>query len=334
MNPSTDNLTLGKGIAYFNRLNPATGLHEGERDLGNAPSLTFNVALEVLEHFSSRGGLKAKDKKIVSQVTPKITFTLDEPSVENMAMLLMTDPVTQVQAADDNLSKALTGVKTDLYNDLGKFKIGIKALAYDTGSGAFTVGKTLTGATSGATATIVQVIGNATAGTLYLQNVVGTFEDGEILEDDAITPGTALSNGPVATLTTAVCAFKTATPTVFLVPTVDYTLDSSTGRIMFKSTGSVVSGDDVTVKFAALAYTYAKIEGIKNTQMEGIFRFVSDNPVGKNKHLIVWRLSLTPNGDTAFIGDDWSTLSFEGEVLKDQENHPESPYLDIYMDAV
>ena len=32
------------------------------------------------------------------------------------------------------------------------------------------------------------------------------------------------------------------------------------------------------------------------------------------------------------IGEDWSTLSFVGEVLKDDTNHPTSPYLNVIMD--
>jgi hypothetical protein len=29
------------------------------------------------------------------------------------------------------------------------------------------------------------------------------------------------------------------------------------------------------------------------------------------------------------IGDDWSTLGFVGEILKDEVGHPTSPYMDF-----
>jgi len=58
---------------------------------------------------------------------------------------------------------------------------------------------------------------------------------------------------------------------------------------------------------------------------------VSDNPAGTQQELEIWRCSLTPTGDTAMIGDDWSTLGFVGEVLKDATNHPNSPYMNIIM---
>jgi len=31
------------------------------------------------------------------------------------------------------------------------------------------------------------------------------------------------------------------------------------------------------------------------------------------------------------IGDDWSTLGFTGEILKDEIGHPDSPYMNILM---
>ena len=52
--PNTENFTLGKGILYFDKLNQVSGLYEGERDLGNAPEVSFSIDLEKLPHYSSR----------------------------------------------------------------------------------------------------------------------------------------------------------------------------------------------------------------------------------------------------------------------------------------
>ncbi|RKZ95306.1 MAG: hypothetical protein DRQ46_08655, partial [Gammaproteobacteria bacterium] len=90
VSPNTDNYTLGKGVVYFNRKTDA-GAFTGERDLGNAPAFSFNIALEKLEHFSSRGGLKAKDKEIISQITPGCSLTLDEVTAENLALLTLAE---------------------------------------------------------------------------------------------------------------------------------------------------------------------------------------------------------------------------------------------------
>lgn len=56
-------------------------------------------------------------------------------------------------------------------------------LSYDTGSGRqAAVGEYVYGATSGAVGKVLAVTGNTTSGTLTLTNVVGLFEDNELLE--------------------------------------------------------------------------------------------------------------------------------------------------------
>lgn len=66
-------------------------------------------------------------------------------------------------------------------------------LAYDSQTGNFTVGSTLTGGTSGATATIYADTDIGATGTLTLSNVSGRFEDNEIITDAAT--GSATANG-------------------------------------------------------------------------------------------------------------------------------------------
>ena len=66
-------------------------------------------------------------------------------------------------------------------------------IAYDGGTGAFTVGQVVTGLTSGSTGTITAKTGTVAVGTLTLSGVTGTFQDNETL-DDPVT-GVALANG-------------------------------------------------------------------------------------------------------------------------------------------
>lgn len=56
-----------------------------------------------------------------------------------------------------------------------------RTLKYDGGTALFAGGETVTGGTSGATATVVSVAGIAASGTLTLSEVVGAFTDGEAL---------------------------------------------------------------------------------------------------------------------------------------------------------
>jgi len=256
--PSTDNYTLGKGVVYFNRKDNTTGLYTGERDLGNAPAFSFNIAIEKLDHYSSRGGLKAKDKEIVSQMTPSLSFTLDEINADNLALLTMADieTVSQVGATvTDEAHVAYLGKRIELdYR-------GISAVTITNASNA----------------------------------------------DTPLVSGT------------------------------DFTIDTSLkddliGRILIlEGATNVDDGDNIEVSYTYATTSYTRIKAFAQTQVEGFLRFVSDNPAGTDQELKAWRCSLTPSGDTAMIGDDWSTLGFAGEILKDAVNHPDSPYFDLIM---
>lgn len=66
-------------------------------------------------------------------------------------------------------------------------------LRFDTQTGAFTAGLTLTGGTSAATGVIDQIVDNGTTGYLILSSVVGSFDDNEIVTDSST--GSAAANG-------------------------------------------------------------------------------------------------------------------------------------------
>lgn len=76
-----------------------------------------------------------------------------------------------------------------LYDGTRFYPIGtenVYTLAYDAGTVSFTAGETLTGGTSGATATIVAVDGDETSGTLIIHTVSGgPFTDNETITDGA-----------------------------------------------------------------------------------------------------------------------------------------------------
>lgn len=326
MTPSTDNYTLGKGIVYFNK-KEVDGSYKGERDLGNAPEFTFNVELTALEHFSSRGGLRAKDKKIISEVTPGIAFTLDEITEENLALLTLGEVETINQVIAD-FEDDLADVFQDRYVELSKRAVGIFVLPIDNEAGAgFDIGETVTGGTSAATGEVAFVL----ADQLYLVAVTGTFVD-----DEEITGGTSLTTADVNSATgggvvSGLLAVTDDTETTQYIAETDYTVDATIGRVKILVGGAIVDESDIKVKGSCEVYTYKKIKALAITELEGAIRFVSDNPVGNNMELVLHRVSLTPAGDTAMIGEDWSTLGFEGEVLKDETGHPLSPYFDIIM---
>jgi hypothetical protein len=140
--PSPQNYTLGKGVLYFDKYDSSAGTYEGARDLGNSPEVSINIAPEKLEHFSSRGGLKVKDKSVVSEMNMKISFSLDEPNIENLAMMFMAEQEEVTQAAVTAGTKGIASVKQGRYYDLGARGITAESVSVETDPAGTPVVKT------------------------------------------------------------------------------------------------------------------------------------------------------------------------------------------------
>ena len=84
MAASIDNYTVGKGIVSFK---PAGGA--SYVDMGNCTEFEFTPEIEKLDHFSSREGVRTKDKSVVLQKSGTIRLVLDEWSVENLKLAVL-----------------------------------------------------------------------------------------------------------------------------------------------------------------------------------------------------------------------------------------------------
>ena len=98
----TNEYSIPRGRVYFDRFDSA-GNKTGERQLGNAPSFTLEIASEKAEHYSSETGLRQRDASIVLQVDRTATLTIDNMSLENVAMFFAGDLSTVNQAAVENI---------------------------------------------------------------------------------------------------------------------------------------------------------------------------------------------------------------------------------------
>ena len=326
-NPSVENYTLGRGRLYFAPYDTDGITLLGERALGNAPAFTFNMAIEKLEHFSSMTGLKAKDKTVVTQVTPSLNFTLDELSEENMNMLFFGSTTAGTQTADDYTLTTLPAVELDRNYDLGAMDIGIyKFTLSATPVGDWAAGDTITGTASTETATLREISGS----TFYISDISGAFTAGEEITNAGTgTNDLAATTSEMWDATHIVVWDGVST---FYTMGTDWMFDSASGRVLIKSGGAILTGaTDIDVIFGYPDKTYTTLNAMTVTSIEGQLRFTSDYPEGPNMTLTAWKVNLTPDGDTSFIGDDWSTMAFTGEVLADESGHPTSPYLEIVM---
>ena len=63
------------------------------QDMGNCTRFTFQPSPTRLDHYSSRFGVRKKDLTIVTQLDAKLTMTLEEATVRNMAVQAMGLPL-------------------------------------------------------------------------------------------------------------------------------------------------------------------------------------------------------------------------------------------------
>ena len=335
ISPSSDNYALGKGVISFNR--KVDGVYQGYRDLGNAPNFTTTLDITPLNHFNFRSGIKAKDKIIVQEVTPSLAFTLDEVTDENFALSLMGELTETTQVLAASASKVVTPTILDRYYDLDSKKVGgVSYIKFDAMTDACTVGDTITGGTSSATAVIDGVYpttdSGATAGILTLNTIGGIFENDEAITGGASGAMVADGTSVVVADGDIIVADLTLASAVVLSAGVDYFLDTHSGKVNVMSGGTPTIASSLTCIFSVPAATFSEIGVLGTTEIEGMLHFVSDNPGSKNYELIVWSVSLTPSGDSALIGDDWLAFAFDGEILKDEAGHPTNPYCNFIMD--
>ena len=86
LSPNPDNYQIGKGVLSFKKTGALT-----YRDLGNAPAVSISIDRTKLDHFSSRAGIRTKDKSITIENTCTVNITLDEITPDNLALLLLGD---------------------------------------------------------------------------------------------------------------------------------------------------------------------------------------------------------------------------------------------------
>jgi hypothetical protein len=84
MTASIDNYTVGKGIVSFKKVGGADYV-----DMGNCTEFEFTPEIEKLDHFSSREGVRTKDKSVVLQKSGTVRLVLDEWSVDNLKLAVL-----------------------------------------------------------------------------------------------------------------------------------------------------------------------------------------------------------------------------------------------------
>lgn len=118
-NPNGKNYTLGRGKLYFAMYNPGTMTPGGRLYFGNTPEFTTTTDSEELEHFDSDNGVNEKDDSVTLSTTRSGSFTTDNISVDNLALLFLGSKSTLSKTSATAISETIVA-KKGRYFQLGK----------------------------------------------------------------------------------------------------------------------------------------------------------------------------------------------------------------------
>lgn len=108
--PNTENLTIGRGTIYFDRLDDS-GNYTGELNLGNATELNLRQVLSKKEHFSSRGKRRGIDLVVTLDEKFLVPFTLEEYSKENLILAVCGDKPEYLTQSDGSSTSTITAYR-------------------------------------------------------------------------------------------------------------------------------------------------------------------------------------------------------------------------------
>lgn len=141
---------------------------------------------------------------------------------------------------------------------------------------------------------------------------------------------TGARNVKNVTISTSVPAADPANPAVVTAIALpgNVEVDLESGRLYVEiDAPDIKDGATLTVTYDIEASTRKIIIG-KGQEIRGALRFISANPVGKQKDYFWPYVKITSNGDYSLIGDEWMTMSFNYEVLK-RDTATDRVYVDV-----
>ena len=96
------------------------------RDLGNVPEFEFTPEVERLDHFSSRTGIKTKDRSVVIESSGTLRIVMEELTAENLALAVL-GTVSQNTAGQDEIDILSQDVIAAKVKFVGSNDVGRKA---------------------------------------------------------------------------------------------------------------------------------------------------------------------------------------------------------------
>lgn len=119
LNTERNNHVIGRGDIYFARKR-ADGTLEGERLLGNTPNFAISATSERLAHYSSARGMRRKDRDVPVQVEFSASFTTDDVSPANLALLFFGETEVLSETAASGQTETFEDTAQGLHYQVGK----------------------------------------------------------------------------------------------------------------------------------------------------------------------------------------------------------------------
>lgn len=296
-----ENLVLGRGICFFAPFD-AAGRPLGERDLGEVSELVVTIESEVESYFSSRTATRKKIREWVTQVDFTGTFTINDLSAENLALILAGSASTVTQAATPVTNERIYNAESNREYQLGASSTHLAGVRN----------------VSSVTVKLYE-LANAAARANSTAYTVGQIYKVSTDVFVVTTAGTSAGSPPSMTTTSIGSSTTDGTATVKFLGTTaaftvvtDYVLNTASGRIGIEPAGDIglacdlyteVTGDylSLNVDYTPAAESRARMTTSGNASIEGQFRFLADNSEGDNRDLFISSCKISPAGELPFI---------------------------------
>ena len=315
---SPQNYTVGGTRFWFNRLVDDTltvPTYEGFRDMGNVVDSSLEQAIEELDHYSSKSGTRRRDRKITTQIEEDITFTLDEPNVENLREFFRGGALTDVVASPGDASDWLA---TTAYV-LGDWVV-------PTARNGFIYKCTTAGTSDSSEPSPWDLVagGTTTDATVVWTTYVLAARANEVMQ--LVGTETRILGYGYAAASVVVSDITGVTPFTL---TTDYLIVDVIGG--YKGIQRVAGGGITDGEFVSVDYDYETranklFSPATNLEVKGQAMFFGVSDTG-NEFVRSFRTTqLQPDGAFELDDEDWSTFDLDLSILDDTDVTPTAPF--------
>lgn len=152
--------------------------------------------------------------------------------------------------------------------------------------------------------------------------VAGGAVAGEVIDGARVVEGSLFQLGFSAAnfqgardIEAASVVIKNAAGTTTYVEGTDYEVNYDAGLVRVVPGGAIVEGANLQANYTVNAHSREQVVS-GATAIEGMLRFVSDNPTGDNADYTFPYARIAPSGDFMLKGDTWQEVDFTGDIIK------------------